>query len=139
MKKRNFMDQNNTPQQPPVSVPPPPMTAPAPAPLPPQQQESSLSIVSLILGILSLTGFGFLLGIPAIITGGIALKKHQPGRGLSIAGIITGAISTLVSLLAVGFLVYVYMNAATYPEHQQQPSSERQTERLEQRSQELST
>lgn len=138
------MDQKNTPQQPLASVPPP-MTAPA-AP-PPQQQESSLSIVSLILGILSLTGFGFVLGIPAIITGAIALKKHQPGRGLSIAGIITGAISTFVSLLIIGFFGYFIIDAANHPEryqhsqpqHQQLEEQQRPEPEQTEPSQKLST
>lgn len=69
------------------------------------QPESTLSIVSLVLGVVSLTGPGILLGVPAIITGAIALKKKQGGRGLSIAGIVTGAISSIFTLLAIMFLV----------------------------------
>jgi O-antigen/teichoic acid export membrane protein len=73
-------------------------------PITPTQQEGTLAIVSLVLGIVSLTGPGLLLGIPAIITGAIALKKNQ-NRGLSIAGLVTGIVSTLVSLLFIVLFV----------------------------------
>jgi lipoprotein signal peptidase len=68
---------------------------------------NGFSITSLILGILSLLGFGFLAGIPAIIFGAIALKRKQPERGMSLAGVITGSIGTLFSLLLVAFIVAV--------------------------------
>ncbi len=49
------------------------------------------------LGILSLLCFGPILGIPALITGYLALQKpHLGGKGRAWTGIITGAISTLV-------------------------------------------
>lgn len=73
------------------------------------QQEGTLAIVSLVLGIVSLTGPGLLLGIPAIITGAIALKKKQ-NRGLSIAGLVTGIVSTLVSL----FFIVLFVILAIY-------------------------
>lgn len=78
--------QNDTPQS--------PTSQSAPA-----SSGSGLAVASLILGILSLTGFGLLLGIPAIITGIMALRRSTADRGLSWAGIITGTISTVLSIL----------------------------------------
>jgi hypothetical protein len=57
---------------------------------------SALAIWSLVLGILSLTCFGFLSGIPAVICGHIArseIKKSEgrlEGEGMALAGLITG-------------------------------------------------
>jgi len=69
---------------------------------------NGFSIASLILGILSLLGFGLLTGIPAIILGGIALKRRLPEHGMSMAGIITGSIGTLFSLLFIAFLIAIF-------------------------------
>lgn len=56
-----------------------------------------LAIVSLVTGILSLGAFygSFLLGLAAIITGAIALKKGTARRGMAIAGIIMGVVGIL--------------------------------------------
>jgi hypothetical protein len=62
-----------------------------------------LSIWSLVLGIISIVGCflgGFLAGIPAVICGHIGLSriKRQPslgGRGMAIAGLITGYLGIL--------------------------------------------
>jgi amino acid transporter len=60
---------------------------------------NGLAITSLVLGILSLTGFFIFTGVPAIITGVLSLRKKQKERGMSIAGIVMGSVSTLLSLL----------------------------------------
>jgi MFS family permease len=60
---------------------------------------NGLAIASLILGIVSYSGFMLLTGIPAIITGVMSLRRGQKERAMSIAGIILGSIATLVSLL----------------------------------------
>lgn len=71
-----------------------------------------MAVTSLVLGILSLTCFGVLTGIPAIITGHIAhgRSRRSPhlygGAGLAIAGFITGYLSilwTALLLVALGF------------------------------------
>jgi len=82
--------------------------------------QSTLPIVSFVLGIASLTGPGFLFGIPAIITGALALRKKQGSRELSIAGIVTGSISTAFSLLIIAFVVYVTVWSLNNPEFFQQ-------------------
>jgi len=99
-------------QQPP-SYPPPPPSAPAGHGQPPSV--SILAITSLALGVVGLLllcfcGLGALLGIGAIITGSLAVRKinssngHETGQGMAIAGIVTGLISVL---LLVVFLVLV--------------------------------
>lgn len=54
-----------------------------------------LSVASLVLGILSVFPFSFLAGIPAIVTGTIALAQKRLGRGMAIAGIVLGAFGTI--------------------------------------------
>jgi O-antigen/teichoic acid export membrane protein len=83
---------------------------------PPQSNNNALAIVSIVLGIVSLTGPGLIFGIPAIITGAIALKKSQGERGLSITGIVTGIISTVISLVVIAFFVFIFIWALSHPE-----------------------
>lgn len=99
------------------------------------KQDSTFAVVSLTLGLLSLTGPGLLLGIPAIIFGAIALRRGAPERGMSITGIISGAISTLFSLLILAFFVLIIVLAANttdnFDRHMEQErplQSERQFE-----------
>ena len=99
------------------------MTTPhhhAPAHAPPHKS-SGLAIASMLLGIISIIGFmGLILGIPAIILGIIALKKGEGEKGMSITGIVTGAISTIISLvlLAIFFIVFVFIAAdASAPQY----------------------
>ena len=96
----------------------------------PIQQESGLSVASLVLGIISLTGPGLLLGIPAIIMGAISLKKQQTGRGLSIAGIVTGALSTFVSLIVIALVIFFFIYSAQHPEEFYTPSPSPQNNAL---------
>lgn len=67
-----------------------------------------MAIVSLVLGIISfISGLffaGLLFGIPAIILGIIGMKKPG-GKGMGIAGIVLGAIGSLVSILVIIFWV----------------------------------
>ena len=95
-----------------------PASAPiAPTPeVQPIGQGSALPVVSAVLGIISLTGPGLFFGIPAIITGGIALKKNYRDRGLSLTGLITGIISTAISLLVVLFFIFIFIWAANNPQ-----------------------
>lgn len=79
-----------------------------------------LAVTSLVLGILSLTCFGVLTGIPAIITGHIAhgrsrrLPHLHGGAGLAMAGFITGYLSilwTALLLVALGFALPAFHQA----------------------------
>lgn len=79
----------------------------------PQQKSQGLAIASLVLGILSLSLVccgGFVIGIPALICGFIAIRQadrgQASGKGMAIAGVTTGAISVTLFLaylvLAIG-------------------------------------
>ena len=64
------------------------------------QHAATIAIASLVLGICSLTLIccgGFVIGIPAVICGVIAIKQanrgEASGKGMAIAGVITGGIS----------------------------------------------
>ena len=76
---------------------------------------STKSLVSLILGLLSLTCCGFLGGIPALILGRSELglisenKIHPCNRVLANIGWITGLIGTILS--AIWTLLYIIMVA----------------------------
>lgn len=84
------------------------------------QPDSSLAIVSMVLGVVSLTGPGLLLGVPAIVTASIALKKRLGGRGLSIAGLVTGIVSTVFSILFLLLFTLLAVWAADHPAEYQQ-------------------
>jgi hypothetical protein len=83
-----------------VSAAPP---AAAESPQPAQRREHGLSVASIILGGLSLATGMLPLGIPAVITGAIALRRGYTGRTLAIWGVLLGSFSTL--LLVVGVIV----------------------------------
>jgi hypothetical protein len=68
---------------------------------------NGLAFVSGYLGLGGLLCFGPILGIPAIITGMMALKKPElGGQGRAYAGIIMGGLGTLWGLV---FLVFRLM------------------------------
>jgi hypothetical protein len=81
----------------------------------PKQEDNSLAIISMVLGIVSLTGPGLILGIPAIVTAIIALKKKLAGRGLAITGLITGIVSTIISLLFCLFMAFLIIWSIAHP------------------------
>jgi type II secretory pathway pseudopilin PulG len=93
---------------------PPPIPGQAPA-LPPQRRTESLSIWSLVLGIISIVGCsvgGFLAGIPAVICGHVGMSriKRDPsldGKGMALAGLITGYIGMLVLVPAILFALAI--------------------------------
>ena len=61
-----------------------------------------LSITSMVLGIVGLVGLflgGGLLSIGAVIFGHIGLKKEPAGRGMAIAGVVTGYVGIGVGIL----------------------------------------
>lgn len=79
---------------------------------PQQPKENGLAIASLILGIVSFTGFGALTGVPAIITGVMSLKNPN-NKGLGVAGLIMGIVATAITLLAIlAFILLVFVFAA---------------------------
>jgi len=78
---------------------------------PETQASDGKAIASLVLGILSLTGFGLLTGVPAIIFAAITLNNKTPNRGLSLAGLITGIAGTVISILIVALFLLVLIFA----------------------------
>lgn len=103
------------PYQPPQAYPPPPFP---PSGYPAAAASSGRATASLVLGIVSLLCFGFLAGIPAVVLGVLAHReiKESGGRvsggGLATAGIVTGAIGTVWSLVAVAILVIAFFVGA---------------------------
>lgn len=83
---------------------------------PENNQPDTLAVLSIVFGIVSLFGPGLLLGIPAIVMAGIVLKRDLPGRGLGIAGLITGTVSSVLSLLLIAFFALVVMWGIDNPE-----------------------
>jgi hypothetical protein len=72
-----------------------------------------MALAAMILGIAAvLTGFlvfGILLGIAAIILGALSLKKTKEvgaGKAFALTGIITGAVSVLISIC----MLFVYIS-----------------------------
>ena len=86
----------------------------------------AMAIVSLIMGILSIVtccvGIGLIFGIVAIILAGISLSKKK-GKGVSIGGLVTGIIGTLLSLVIVIYMIMAGVALGTMkddPEFQKQ-------------------
>lgn len=83
----------------------------------------------MILGIVSIVTFmGLLLGIPAIVLGVMALRRNVGEKGMSIAGIVTGAISTLISIVLLGFIIMIAMFAAADYEQNRMYDEKQQSE-----------
>lgn len=94
-----------------------------------QPQEAgagAMAIVSLVLGILSIVtccvGIGLIFGIVAIILAGISLSKKR-GKGVSIGGLVTGIIGTLLSLVIV---IYMIMAGVAFGTMKDDPEFQKQ-------------
>lgn len=79
---------------------------------PEPEQKQTLSIVSLVCGIVGLLfSCCCCLGVPfdiaAIVVGIIAKKKNVPGQGMALAGIILGAVALVI------YIITVIINVAT--------------------------
>ena len=77
---------------------------------PPRSQ--GLSVASMVLGIVSLIVpfVGLATGPLAVIFAGVQLRRHAPGRGMSIAGLVTGIIGTALYAF---FLVVIIVGASS--------------------------
>jgi hypothetical protein len=79
----------------------------------PQPKTSALAIWSLVLGILSITCFSVLSAIPGVICGHKALSKIKrsagtlEGRGLAIAGLITGYLGIAWAVFVIPMLLAI--------------------------------
>jgi hypothetical protein len=76
-----------------------------------QKPDNTAGLVALVLGILGLLFFGILTGVPAIFLGISGRRKAAAGQatngGQALAGLVLGVVSTVLTVLAVGFLVLV--------------------------------
>ena len=75
-----------------------------PVPTPEQQAQAkkakTLSIVSLVSGIVGLFIFGYILGIVAIVTGRLAMNNPElKSRGMAIAGTVLGIVGIVLRIL----------------------------------------
>jgi len=83
----------------------------------PEAKTSSQAIWSLVLGILSMTCLWLLGSVPAIILGILALKNIESsggavkGRGLGIAGIVTGSVGIFVGLAPIAMVAAIALPA----------------------------
>jgi nitrogen fixation-related uncharacterized protein len=84
------------------------------------QQDTSLATIAMVLGVVSLTGPGLVFGNPEIILAAIALKKQQPNRGMSLTGLITGIISTALSLIFIAIMIFAFIWAVNNPDQMEQ-------------------
>ena len=67
----------------------------------------SLPSISMVFGLLSLTGILSVLGIPALITGIISLKKYPTSKPASITGIVSGAIGICIFVTLCALVLYL--------------------------------
>lgn len=110
----NESEQNNSTQQP--APEPTPVVQPTSNPVP-VNPTNGLAVAALVVGIVALISgwipfWGFVVGVAAVVLGIIALKKPG-GRGLAIAGLITGGLGALTGLLMVILFIIGLMGAAT--------------------------
>ncbi len=74
-------------------------------------ENTTLATASLILGVISLLGSGFLAGIPAVVVGHIALWKIKRGtaggRKKALWGLVTGYVGTFLVTSAIAFSAWL--------------------------------
>ena len=98
------------------------------------QPTNGLAVASLVVGVIAFTSgwipfWGFLSGVAAIILGILSLKKIN-GKGMAVAGIATGAIAALVSLLiSVFFIIALVTNGGLFEEDFENNQSQTQEDR----------
>lgn len=88
-------------------------------------QPGGLAITSFVFGVLSILscciGIGAVFGLIAVILGGISLAKKK-GKGLSIAGVITGILGMVFSIVVIVVAIagadasYEFVNSPEYYE-----------------------
>lgn len=132
-------DEQNKPADAPVT-PPAPAAEPTPVqttPVPPAPQGPSgtngLAIASMVIGIFVLiTGWipfwSVVVGILAIVFGVIALKKPT-GKGMAIAGIVTGAIGALWGLIVSAILILALVAGVTASNSVNQTMNDQRSQR----------
>ncbi|MCU1425959.1 MAG: hypothetical protein JWM51_2250 [Microbacteriaceae bacterium] len=75
----------------------------------PSSPTPTLSIISLVLGILGVAagfvGFGLLFSIGAVVLGHLGQRREPSAKGFWITGLITGYIGIAINLLVLIFLI----------------------------------
>ena len=64
-----------------------------------------LSVASLVLGILAIFPFSLLTGIPAIVTGHVAVGQKRPGKGMAVAGLLMGWVSLVPVIIVAAVML----------------------------------
>ena len=71
---------------------------------------NGLAIASMVMGILAVVFcccffyFSIPLGIGSLVTGIIVLRKQNPGKGMAIAGIVTGSVAIVLAIILIIFV-----------------------------------
>ena len=77
------------------------------SPVQPEQKSSGLAIASMVLGIFALVlscyipYLPILLGLLAVIFGGVSLAKKMGGKGMAIAGLVCGIIALIPAIILI--------------------------------------
>ena len=75
------------------------------------QPHRGLAVTSLVLGFLALAGSVTIivapLGVIAVVTGVVSLRRNSIGRGTAISGIVLGSLGVLISVVVALFLGYL--------------------------------
>lgn len=84
-------------------------------------KNNNLSIAALVIGIMALSlcyapVIGLILGVVAVILGVTSLKNSTE-KGMSIAGIVMGGLSALISIIVTLVLIFTVVLIAEYPSH----------------------
>lgn len=82
----------------------------------PEAPSPSLSIFSMILGILGLVigfvGGGLLFSVGAVVLGHLGQRKEEPARGFWVTGLVTGYVGVIVNLVLIAIWIVVFVNIA---------------------------
>lgn len=93
-------------------------TSPIGPPVAQKHPSNVLAVLSFIAGILAvLSGLfflGFFLGATAVILGFIAIAKKTPGKGLAIAGVITGFVGLITSVIVTVIAVLALLGGGLF-------------------------
>ncbi len=108
------------------------------APAPPT---SGLAIASMVCGILAILSscayVGILFGIPAVITGHMAMKSFRNpqdskgGKGMAIAGLICGYLGSLISLVLIVIVAFAVNSSEGFIREAMDEAQRQQQEQIE--------
>jgi hypothetical protein len=81
----------------------------------PSGEKKTLSLISMITGIVGVVAFGWFLpaSIAAVILGFMGKKREPAAKGFWLTGIITGFVGIALTIIVVGLVVLAFIAAAT--------------------------